>query len=83
MKNNTQMLIERCIERCMEKIDNATSNCRDSYIKYVFGELSLKTRIWIQCKAMKILLKSYEDYLKNNWVEDVDDFIHKLEENEE
>lgn len=78
MKVNTQKLIERC----MGKLDYATTNCRDSHIKYVFGELSLKTRIWIQCKAMKILLKSYEDYLKDNWVEDVDDFIHKLEENE-
>ena len=78
MKVNTQKLIERC----MERFDYATTNCRDSHIKYVFDELDRKTRIWIQCKAMKILLKSYEDCLKDNWVEDIDDFLNKLGEDE-
>ena len=79
MKVNVQKLIERCIE----KFDYATTNCRDSHIKYVFDELDRKTRIWIECKALKTLLESYQKYMKDNyWVEDIDDFIHKLEENE-
>lgn len=76
--------VQKLIERCIEKFDYATTNCRDSHIKYVFEELDRKKRIWIQAKALKVLLKSYEEYMKNNyWVDDIDDFINKLEEDEE
>lgn len=80
MKVNTKKLIQRC----MEKLDWATVNCRDSHIKYVFDELDRKTRLSIECKALKNLAEFYEKYIKREyWVEDIDDFIHKLEENEE
>ncbi len=79
MKVNVQKLIQRCIE----KFDWATVNCRDSHIKYVFEELDRKTRIWIECKALKTLSESYQEYMKDNyWVDDIDDFINKLEEDE-
>lgn len=80
MKVNVQKLIERCIE----KMDNATVYCKDSRIKYVFEELDRKTRIWIECKAFKTLSEGYQEYMKDNyWVDDIDEFINKLEEDEE
>jgi predicted GTPase len=75
--------VQKLIERCIEKMDCAIVYCRNSHIKYVFEELDRKKRIWIQTKALKVLLKSYEEYMKNNyWVDDIDDFINKLEEDE-
>ena len=76
MKVNSQKLIDRCIE----KYDYATTNCRDSHIKYVFEELDRKTRVWIQTKALKVLSQMYEKYMKDEYgVEDIDNFIDKLD----
>lgn len=76
--------VQKLIQRCMEKFDWATVNCRDSHIKYVFEELDRKTRIWIECKAFKILSESYQEYMKDSyWVDDIDDFINKLDKDEE
>ena len=76
MKVNPQKLIDRCIE----KYDYATTNCRDSHIKYVFEELDRKTRVWIQTKALKVLSQMYEKYMKDEYgVEDIDNFIDKLD----
>ena len=63
MKVNVQKLIQRCIE----KFDYATTNCRDSHIKYVFEELDRKTRLSIECKALKNLAEIYEKYIKTEY----------------
>lgn len=80
MKVNVQKLIERC----MEKMEWGTSRCIKSNIKTVFNELDRKTALWIKCKALKNLAEFYEKYMKSTyWVDDIDDFINKLEEDEE